>query len=87
MPINKGFARFFLLLADRVKYFKEDEKGGKAMGRAVEELFKELYEEEKYEAMTEIAKRMLSDGILSLEKIAEYSGLTVEEVKVLAEQQ
>ena len=77
----------YKLLADRVKYFKEDEKGVRAMCKAVEELFKELYEEEKHEAMIETAKRMLSDGMLSLRKIAEYSGLTVEEVKVIAEQQ
>lgn len=68
----------YKLLADRVKYFKEDEKGVKAMCRAVEELCKE--------ELVEMAKRMLADGILSLEKIAEYSGLTMDEVKVLAEQ-
>ena len=69
----------YKLLADRVKYFKEDEKGVRAMCKAVEELLRE----EKLDTV----KRMLSDGILSLEKIAEYSGLTVEEVKVIAEQQ
>ena len=72
----------YKVLADRVKYFKEDEKGVRVMCKAVEELCKELYEEEKLEAV----KRMLSDGILSVEKIAEYSGLTVEEVTALAEQ-
>lgn len=72
----------YKLLADRVKYFKEDEKGVKAMCKAVEE----LCNEEKREAMVETAKRMLADGILQMEKIAEYSGLTVDEVKVLAEQ-
>lgn len=29
------------------------------------------------------AKRMLADGILTIEKIAEYAGLPVEEVKKL----
>ena len=29
------------------------------------------------------AKRMLQDGILSIKKIAEYAGLSVEEVKEL----
>ena len=37
------------------------------------------------EAMTEVALRMLADGALSLEKIAEYSGLSIEEVKKLNE--
>lgn len=72
----------YKILADRVKYFKEDEKGVKAMCRAVEE----LCNEEKREAMVDVATRMLADGALTVEKIAEYSGLTVEEVKVLAEQ-
>ncbi len=35
--------------------------------------------------MTDVAKRMLADGMLSFEKIAEYSGLSIEEVKALAE--
>ncbi|MBR6100983.1 MAG: hypothetical protein IKH78_09505 [Ruminococcus sp.] len=33
----------------------------------------------------EVALTMIKDGELSFEKIALYSGLTVEEVKVLAE--
>ena len=53
------------------------------MCKAVEELCKE----EKHEAMLEAAKRMLVDRTLTLEKIAEYSGLTVEEVKELEKQQ
>lgn len=35
------------------------------------------------EGMLEVAKRMLADGILTIEKIAEYSGLSIEEVKQL----
>ena len=72
----------YKVLAERVRYFKEDEKGVRAMCKAVEELCKE----EKQETMMDTAKRMLADGILTIEKIAEYSGLTVEEVKELAEQ-
>ena len=48
------------------------------MCKAVEELCKE--------ELVDAAKRMLADGILPLEKNAEYSGLTVDEVKVLEEQ-
>lgn len=66
------------LFAERVRYFKEDEKGVRAMCKAVEELCRE--------ELVDAAKRMLADGILSIEKIAEYSGLTMEEVKELAEQ-
>lgn len=71
----------YKLLADRVKYFKEDEKGVGAMCKAVEELCKE----ERYEALIETAKRLLAEGTLPVEKIAECVGLTVEEVKQLAE--
>ena len=68
----------YKVLADRVRYFKEDEKGVKAMCKAVEELCKE--------EMLEAAKRLLEDGTLTVEKIAECLGLTVEEVKELDEQ-
>lgn len=37
------------------------------------------------ETRKETALRMLKDGDLSVEKIAEYAGLKVEEVKQLAE--
>ena len=73
----------YKVLADRVRYFKEDEKGVKAMCKAVEELCME----EKHEAMVEAAKRLLVDGTLTIEKIAECVGLTVEEVKELEKQQ
>lgn len=35
------------------------------------------------EGMINVAKRMLADGILTLEKIAEYSGLSLDEVRKL----
>ena len=68
----------YKLLADRVKYFKEDEKGVRAMCKAVEELCKE--------EMLDAAKRLLADGTLTVEKIAECLGLTVAEVEKLAVQ-
>ena len=72
----------YKVLADRVRYFKEDEKGVGAMCKAVEELCKE----EEYETKVDIAKRMLEDGVLTVEKIVAYSGLTLEEVMELAQQ-
>ena len=39
-----------------------------------------------HECCVDMAKRMLADGTLSLEEIAEYSGLSVEEVRRLAEE-
>lgn len=35
------------------------------------------------ESAIDTAKRMLSDGVLPLEKIAEYSGLSLDEVEKL----
>ena len=69
---------YYKILADRVRYFKEDEKGVSIMCKAVEDLFKQ--------ELLDIAKDMLADGLLPLEKIAEYSKLTLEEVKELTEQ-
>ena len=37
------------------------------------------------DGMIAVAKRMLADGTLSLQKIAEYSGLSIDEVKTLEE--
>ena len=47
------------------------------MCKAVEELCKE----EKYETTVEIVNRMLEAGTLSLEEIAMFSGLTLEQVE------
>ena len=68
----------YKVLAERVRYFKEDEKGVRAMCKAVEELCKE----EKLEA----AKRFLEYGTLTVEEIAKGLGLTVDEVTELLEQ-
>ena len=68
----------YKLLADRVKYFKEDEKGVRAMCKAVEELLRE----DKLDA----ARKLLADGTLTVEKIAECLGLAVEDVEKLAVQ-
>ena len=44
------------------------------------ELYEDYIREKVYEQLIEMAKRMLEDGILSLEKIAEYSGLELAEI-------
>ena len=71
----------YKILADRVRYFKEDEKGVGAMCKAVEELAKELYKEDKIE----MVESMLELGVLTMEQIALVSKLTLEEVKEIAE--
>lgn len=65
----------FALLAECTRYLKENPKGVGEMCRAMEDMRKE--------SLVEVAKRMLADGTLALEKIAEYVGLSVEEIKKL----
>lgn len=67
----------YSVLADRVRYFKEDKKGVKIMSKIGDEL--------RREESLDIAERMIARGKLSYEEIAEYTGLTVEEIKALAE--
>ena len=68
----------YSVLAQRVRYFKEDMTGVATMCRA----FEEVREETKREQAIESAKTMLADG-LPYEQIARYTKLSVEEVKAL----
>ena len=45
-----------------------------------------VMEDMRNESLREVAKRMLADGMLTLEKIAEYAGLPLDEVKKLKEE-
>ncbi len=72
---------YYGTLADRVRFFKESK----------EDILKDMRKESLQEGLKEgikegainTAKRMLADGILTLEKIAEYTGLPLDEVKKL----
>ena len=66
----------FEALAKKARYFKQDEKGVTVMCKIMEDM--------RNEKAKEIAIRMIKDGELSLEKIALYSGLSIDEVKELA---
>lgn len=44
-----------------------------------------VMEEMRDEVRAEIALKMITDGKLSLEKIAQYSGLALEKIRELAE--
>lgn len=54
------------------------------MCRLNEEMRNEAADVAEYKTRYENALKMLSDGVLPYEKIAEYSGLTLEEVRGLA---
>ena len=69
---------YYKILADRVRYFKEDEEGVLTMCREMENMRKA--------ERIEIAKRMLASGKLTYEDIAAFTDLTLEEIKALAVQ-
>ena len=80
---------YYDILAERTRFFKESKEGIAVMCKAMEDMRKESLQEGiqegRKEGMKDTALRMLADGTLSLEKIAEYSGLSLEEVKKLSE--
>lgn len=69
----------FELMADRTRYLKENPEGVSEMCHAMEDMKNEAAREKALA----VAKRMVTDGILTLEKIAEYVGLSLDKVKKL----
>lgn len=69
----------YKILAERVRYFKEDEKGVATMCKAMEEMRNEAVKEER----VEVARQLLELGKLSYEEIAKIAKMTIEEVKAL----
>lgn len=67
-------------LADKVRYFKEDEKGVAAMCKIMEDMRNETAEQTKIES----AVNLLKLGKLSIEEIANSIGLSIEKVAELA---
>ena len=86
---------FYNELADKTRFYKEEKEGNLNMSGILEEYLKkrekvgmekgkEIGKElGKNENQKENARRMLISGKLTLEEIAEYSGLSLEEVKKL----
>lgn len=71
---------FYKQLAETVNYFKNEERGSETMCKMMEDMRNEARKEERVEN----AKKMLSDN-LSVEKVVEYSGLSLDEVIALKE--
>lgn len=57
------------------------------MCKVIEDMRREEREEGMKEGMRTTALRMIADGVLALEKIAEYVGLSLDEVKKLQAEQ
>jgi len=72
---------YYSQLAAKMRYFKEDVKGVEVMCKVMENMRNET----ELAIRTENALEMIKDGQLSFEKIAQYSGLSLEKVKELAE--
>ena len=53
------------------------------MCKVMEDMREQSLQEGRKERAVETAKRMLADRVLSLEKIAEYVGLNLDEIKKL----
>ena len=70
------------LLAEEVRYLKETEGGRSQMSRILEEMRNEVAEKEKVST----ALKMLAKGY-EAEEIAEITGLSLEEVRKLADNQ
>ncbi len=70
---------YYGTLADRVRFFKESKEGIEIMCRAMEDMRNQTLKE----GMINVAKKMLEDGTITLEKIAEFVGLSVDEVRNL----
>jgi len=71
------------VLADRVRFFKESKEGVAIMCRAMEDIRDQALREGRRENMIETAKNLLSEGTLTIEKIAKCVGLSLDEVKKL----
>lgn len=70
------------ILAERVRYFKEDTKGVVTMCRAFEEVREETRRETTRENSIALARTMLADG-LPYDMVAKYAKLSLEELKEL----
>jgi len=69
-------------LAKKARFFKENEEGKAAMCKVLEDMKNETAERNSIE----IVKRLIAQGKLSLEDIAEAVNLPVEKVRELSEQ-
>ncbi len=73
------------LLAEKTRYFKENDKGVNRMCKIMEDFAAEERKEEREAQAEEFAVSLLKDGTLSIAKIAEVSKLPAEKVRELAE--
>ena len=78
---------YYQVLADRVRYFKEDEKGVTFMSKILEDMRNEARAEGSKEKAIIVARKMLNANKFSYEEISEFTSLTLDEIKALATKQ
>ena len=71
-------------LADKVRYYKENEKGVASMCKVMEDMRLETAKMAIDDRNTEMAMDMIKDGKMPLELISQYSKLSLDRVKELA---
>ena len=71
-------------LADKVRYFKEDEKGVEAMCKVMEDMRNETAKKAAEQEKLNIAQSLIKMGKLSLEEIAASVELSIDRIKELA---
>ena len=72
----------FKVLANATGYYKKDKEGIRAMCKAMEDMIADFVTDDRKET----ALRLLKQGVLANEQIAEGVGLDVEVVNALAEE-
>ena len=75
------------LLAEEVRYLKETEGGRSQMSRILEEMRNEVAEKVTHNNAVNTALKLLARGRDSIEEITEITGLSLEEVRKLADNQ
>ncbi len=73
-------------LANRMRYFKEDEKGVAIMCKMMEDMRSEAALVAELAVKKKMARKLLIEGKRSLEAIAEFTELSLDEVEELAKQ-
>ena len=71
---------YYKELSDKIKYYKESEKGVTTMC----EIWEEIRNEGIMEGKIELATNLIKDGAYSLEKIAELTGISIDKIRELA---
>ena len=77
---------YYSVLSDKVRYFKEDEKGESKMCKVLEEMKDEAEKRAEERMKVQFANFLLDDGEMPIEKIAKVARLTIDRVRELAAQ-